>query len=141
GIRSGELSVSVSGGATAGAQAQPKVKKVLDRAVPEDIQKLVKGWPGILARMGNPMKTFMQRARLSLGNNDVLQIVFDNKQYADKYANESAAELQDVLDAAIGKHVEFETRFLEQQQAFEENYVNLQAINFDIVTEDEEKEN
>ena len=87
------------------------------------------------------MKTFMQRARLSLGNNDVLQIVFDNKQYADKYANESAAELQDVLDAAIGKHVEFETRFLEQQQAFEENYVNLQAINFDIVTEDEEKEN
>ena len=142
GIRSGQVAVAVSGAAPAGIQAQPKVKKVLDRAVPEDIQKLVKEWPRILARMDNPMKTYMQRARLSLGNNDVLQIVFDNKQLADKYSGgQSAEDLQDVLDGAANKHVEFETRFLEQQQSFEENYVNLQAINFDIVTEDEEKEN
>ncbi|RKM54614.1 DNA polymerase III subunit gamma/tau [Butyrivibrio sp. X503] len=141
GIRSGQVAVSVSGGASVAPQVQPKVKKVLDRAVPEDIQKLVKEWPRILARMDNPMKTYMQRARLSLGNNDCLQIVFDNKQLADKYAaGQSSEDLQDVFDQAIGKHVEFETRFLEQQQSFEENYVNLQAINFDIVTEDEEKE-
>lgn len=142
GIKSGQVAVAVSGAAAPGVQAQPKVKKVLDRAVPEDIQKLVKEWPRILARMENPMKTYMQRARLSLGNNDVLQIVFDNKQLADKYsAGQSAEDLMNVLEQASGKHVEFETRFLEQQQSFEENYVNLQAINFDIVTEDEEKEN
>ena len=141
GIRSGQVAVSVSGTSNPGVQVQPKVKKVLDRAVPEDIQKLVKEWPRILARMENPMKVFMQRARLSLGNNDLLQIVFDNKQYSDKYASGQSEELQNILDQAVGKHVEYETRYLEQQQSFEENYVNLQAINFDIVTEDEEKEN
>lgn len=142
GIRSGQVAFASAGVGVPGAQVQPKVKKVLDRAVPEDIQKLVKEWPRILARMENPMRTFMQRARLSLGNNDLLQIVFDNKQLSDKYAGgQSAEDLQNVLDQAAGKHVEYETRFLEQQQTFEENYVNLQAINFDIVTEDEEKEN
>ena len=49
-------------------------------------------------------------------------------------------ELQQFLDDASGKHIEFETKFIEPQQVFEENFVNLQAINFDIVTEDE-KEN
>ena len=50
-------------------------------------------------------------------------------------------DLQNVLDNSIGKHVAFETRYIEPQQTFEENYVNLQAINFDIVMEDDEKEN
>ena len=50
-------------------------------------------------------------------------------------------EFQDTLDSIIGKHVEYEARFLEPTQNFEENYVNLQSINFDVVTEDEEEEN
>ena len=137
------MAVSISGQApSAASDGMPKQKKVLDRAVPDEIKRLVNDWPRILARMENPMKTYMQRTKLSLGNDDVLQIVFDNKQLSDKYSNgTSADELQDVLDQALGKHVVFETRFLEPQQVFEVNYVNLQAINFDIVTEDEEKEN
>ena len=88
------------------------------------------------------MKSYMQRARLSLGNGDILQVVFDNKQLADKYSNGSSAdEFQSFIDEAVGKHIEYETRCLEPQQSFEENYVNLQAINFDIVTEEDEKEN
>ena len=119
-----------------------KEKKTLERAVPEDIQKLVKNWPQAVARMGNPMKTYMQKAKLSLGNDDRLQVVFDNKQLADKYSSgEFVQEFQDTLDSIIGKHVEYEARFLEPTQNFEENYVNLQSINFDVVTEDEEEEN
>ena len=116
-------------------------KKVLDRAVPEDIKRVVSEWPKLLMRMENPMKTYMQKARLSLGNDDTLQIVLDNRQLVEKYSKgDSNDELQQFLDDAIGKHIEFETKFIEPQQVFEENYVNLQAINFDIVTEDE-KEN
>ena len=115
---------------------------MLDRAVPEDIKRIVANWSRVIAGMENPMKTYLQRAKLSLGNNDTLQIVFDNKQLADKYnSGQSADDLQNVLDNAIGKHVSFETRYIEPQQTFEENYVNLQAINFDIVTEDDENEN
>jgi DNA polymerase-3 subunit gamma/tau len=141
GIQSGQVMVA-SAGVQPGAVAAPRQKKTLERAVPEEIKRLVNEWPKVVARMDNPMKIYMQRAKLSLGNDDILQIVFDNKQLSDKYSNsDSAKELQDVLDMALGKHVEFETRYLEPQQVFEENYVNLQAIKFDIVTEEEEKEN
>ena len=140
GIQSGQVAVMAAAG-SGPAPAQVKEKKVLDRAVPEDIQRVVNGWPKLLLRMENPMKTYLQKARLSLGNDDTLQIVLDNKQLVEKYSKgESNAELQQFLDDAIGKHIEFETKFIEPQQVFEENFVNLQAINFDIVTEDE-KEN
>ena len=139
GIQSGQVAVSVAGGGMPAQQmGAPREKKVLDRAVPEDIQKVVSNWPGLLMRMDNPMKLYLQKARLSLGNDDTLQIVLENKQIADKYSKgESKEELQNFLDNATGKHVEFETRYLEPTQVFEENYVNLQASNFDIVTEDD----
>ena len=142
GLQSGQIAVAAAPGAVAPGGAQPVAKKVLDRAVPEDIKKVVSEWPKALLRMGNPMKTYMQKAKLSLGNDDRLQIVFDNKQLSDKYSkDESKEELQNFLDDIIGKRVEFETRFIEPNQTFEESYVNLQSINFDIVTEDEDKEN
>ena len=142
GIQGGQIAVATGSAVNTGNDNVVKEKKVLDRAVPEDIKRIVANWSRVIAGMENPMKTYLQRAKLSLGNNDTLQIVFDNKQLADKYnSGQSADDLQNVLDNAIGKHVSFETRYIEPQQTFEENYVNLQAINFDIVTEDDEKEN
>ncbi len=138
-IRSGEISVS-SGAPQQGAGI-PKAKKVLGRAVPEDIQKIVSNWKSAIGRMENPMKTYMQRAKLSLGSGDTLQIVFDSKALADKYAQgESAQELQNFLDNLTGRQVTYETRFLPPQEVFEENYINLESINFEIVTEDESEE-
>jgi DNA polymerase-3 subunit gamma/tau len=138
GIRSGEVAVAAAPGSFAGdASRVIKEKKVLDRAVPEDIQRVVSSWAKLLARMEAPMKNYMQRARLSMGNDDTLQIVLDKKELAAKYSEgDSHEELQTVLDEFIGKHITFEVRYIENEQTFEENYVNLQAINFDIVTED-----
>ncbi|MBR4667497.1 MAG: DNA polymerase III subunit gamma/tau [Butyrivibrio sp.] len=140
GIQSGQVAVAAVAGAPPVAAGPAREKKVLDRAVPDEIKKLVSEWPKYLLRMENPMKTYFQKAKLSLGNDDILQVVFDNRQLADKYGRgESRDEFQRFLDDAIGKHIEFETKFLEPQQVFEENFVNLQAINFDIVTEDEKE--
>ena len=139
GIRNGQI--AVTGAAQAPGAAPVREKKVLERAVPEDIQRIVKEWPRAVGRMENPMRTYMQSARLSMGNDDKLQIVLNQRPLVDKYSNtESAQELQNFLDNMIGKHVEYEVRFLEESQNFEENYVNLQAINFDIVTEDDNDE-
>ena len=137
GIQTGQVAVASAGAVGGPSVPVVKEKKVLDRAVPEDIQKVVSGWARLLARMDNPMRTYMQRARLSLGNDDTLQIVLDNRQLAAKYnEGDSREELQTVLDESIGKHITFEVRYIEDNQTFEENYVNLQAINFDIVTEE-----
>ena len=142
GLQSGQIAVASAPAAGMQTTAAPAVKKTLERAVPDDIKRLVNEWPKALMRMENPMKIYMQRARLSLGNDDKLQIVFDNKQLSDKYSKgQSAEDFQSFIDGIMGKHVEYETRCLEPTQTFEENYVNLQAINFDIVTEDEDKEN
>ncbi len=139
-LQSGEASFSIAQSPQK-QPAVPGVVKTLDRAVPEDIKKLVKEWPRAVARMDNPMKIYMQKAKLSLGNDDTLQLVFDNKQIADKYSSgDSADEFQNFLDELVGGHVVYETRFLPPQQVFEENYVNLQSINFDIVTEESEEE-
>ena len=141
GIQSGKVAVTAAPGAAKAPNAPTVEKKVLDRAVPDDIKKLVANWDSYLMRMDNPMRIYFQKAKLSLGNDDILQIVFDNRQLTDKYGKgESREELQNFLDDVYGKHIEFETKFLEPQQVFEEHFVNLQAINFDVVTEDE-KEN
>ncbi|MCR5404937.1 MAG: DNA polymerase III subunit gamma/tau [Butyrivibrio sp.] len=140
-IQSGEIGVISSFSQGQAQSAAPREKKVLDRAVPEDIKRFVNDWAKAIARMNNPMKLYMQRAKLSLGNDDRLLLVFDNKQIADKYASgESADEFQDFIDSLTGKHIEYETKFIEPSQVFEESYVNLQSIKFDIVTEDDEKE-
>lgn len=139
-IRSGQIAPaaapSVQGTAPGQTQAPPQ-KKVLERAVPEDIKKLVSEWPRAVGRMESPMKQYMQQVKLSLGNDDRLQLVFPSKMVADKYTSgPSAEEFQNFIDNMMGKHVEYEARALAPQQVFEENYVNLQNINFDIVTED-----
>ncbi len=142
-LKSGQVALAQQTGAGA-ATPSPETRKDLERAVPDEIQKLVSNWPKVIARMNQPTKTYMQSAKLSLGNNDNLLIVFGIKQYALKYSEgESRQELQDILNEAVGKQVDFESRFLDQGQSFEANYVDLQAIKFDIETEDfdEEKEN
>ncbi len=142
GIQSGQISVAASSDGYAKGQVV-REKKVLEKAVPEDIQKLVSNWGRVLAGMVNPTRTFLQRSRLSLGNDDRLIIVFSSKEVRDKYsAGASRDELQGYIDGFLNKHVEFETQFLDESQNFEENYVDLQAIKFDIVTEDDsDKEN
>ena len=77
-------------------------------------------------------------------NDGVLQLIFDNRQIADKYGNtESRDELQNSIDNLVGKHVEFVVEFNDPGQNLEEHYVdlrkiNFEGINFDIVTEDTE---
>ena len=143
GIQSGAISVAASPGAPSAAAPSGAVqKKTLEIAVPEEIQRLVDDWSRILARMSNPMKIYMQKARLSLGNEGKLQVVLENRQVVEKYSRgEGREEFQNFIDESLGKHVEYEMRYLEPTQVFEEHYVNLQSINFDIVTEDDDKEN
>ena len=77
GIQGGQIAVVTGSAVNTGNDNVVKEKKVLDRAVPEDIKRIVANWSRVIAGMENPMKTYLQRAKLSLGNNDTLQIVFD----------------------------------------------------------------
>ena len=135
-LKSGQIAVSQAPAAGA-APKEPGVKKVLDRAVPDDIKRIVSEWPRILVRVEAPLKVYLMGARLSLGEGDRLLIVFPtafNEQMCS--SGEGRGALQNMLDGILDKHVEFETRFLDKSQNFEESYVDLSAINFDIETEE-----
>ena len=140
GIKSGEISIAASGNSGAAsnrAVSAPKEEKALEIAVAEDVKKVVNQWTGILYGMANPMRTYLDKAMLSQGNDNKLYIVLDNKERVDKYNNESREELSAVLDNAIGKHVDFEMRYASPDRPASEQYIDLKNIHFDIVTEDE----
>nr|WP_081679486.1 DNA polymerase III subunit gamma/tau [Butyrivibrio sp. XPD2002] len=142
GIKSGQITVNASGaaggGAPSGAAPEPQKAKVLESAVAEDVKRVVNEWGRILVKMGNPMRVYLEKAVLSQGNDNKLFIVLDNKERVDKYNDEPGkSELSAVIDEAIGKHVEFEMRFADRDKPMAEQYVSLNNIHFDIVTEEE----
>ena len=55
----------VQGGPQGGA-ARPKPE--LPKAIPEDVQEIVRKWPSIVGNAENPMKMYLKNARLSLGS-------------------------------------------------------------------------
>ncbi len=148
GIKSGKIAVnSISGGAGAPAgrlsdEAAPietQKQEALELAVAEDVKRVVNDWGRILIKMQNPMRIYLEKAVLSQGNDGKLFIVLGVKERVDKYNEEPGkSELSAVLDEAIGKHVDFEMRYASQDRPVSEQYVSLNNIHFDIVTEDEE---
>ncbi len=151
GIKSGQIVVNAQGagasvgvgaavGAGAGTIGAAQRTKVLESAVAEDVKRVVNDWGRILVQMPNPMRTYMEKAVLSQGNDNKLFIVLDNKERVAKYNEDPGKEeLSAVIDGIIGKHVDFEMRYADRNQPMEEQYVSLNNIHFDIVTEEDEE--
>ncbi|WP_081846727.1 DNA polymerase III subunit gamma/tau [Butyrivibrio sp. AE3004] len=147
GIKSGQITVGAAGttagnttGDIQGKDAGPAKAKVLESAVAEDVKKVVNNWGRILVKMGMPMRVYMEKAILSQGNDNKLFIVLDNKERVLKYNEDPGkSELSAVLDEAIGKHIDFEMRYADNERPVEEQYVSLNNIQFDIVVEEEEE--
>ena len=136
GIQNGQIAVAQA------APGQPQVKmaedKKLDRAVPNDIKAIVNSWGRMINNIPQPDKSYLKNARLSMDNDDKLLIVVDNKTLAEHYHEEMYYNsLKSFFAEQIGKEVDFEVRYLEREKRFEENYIDLKAINFDIITEEE----
>ena len=140
-IQNGQISVTAAatGGAPSGGGSAAAQKMALDRAVPEEIQYIVKNWSRFLNKIPAPAKVYLQMTpppRLSLSNDNGLQIVFNDEIRAET-AKHELQEIEDTLAQELHKQVPVEIRYLAASEHFEENYIDLQAINFDIVTEDE----
>ncbi|WP_081843090.1 DNA polymerase III subunit gamma/tau [Butyrivibrio sp. WCE2006] len=148
GIKSGQIAVSSGGGGTygngrnsanaSGTGQTPEKTQILESAVAEDVKKVVNNWGRILVKMSNPMRVYMEKAVLSQGNDNKLFIVLDNKERVQKYNDDPGkSELSAVLDEAIGKHIDFEMRYADHDKPMQEQYVSLNNIHFDIVTEED----
>lgn len=112
----------------------------LPKAIPEDVQQVVKNWRSIIQDMPGSVRTFLKSARLSLGGDNALLIVFED-EFAEAYVNSEThrLELEQVISAKIGKEIEVQIKRNDSRRPFEEAYVDIEKIiNMDITIEDEE---
>ena len=92
--------------------------------------------------MKEPAKTYLSGARLSIGGDDILLVVFEDDMAYGYIKNrpEHLEELEGYIEDAIEKRVEIRLEETEAKK-FDDSYVDLsQIIHADIIVEDDEEE-
>ena len=114
-------------------------KPEMPKAIPEDIKQIVSGWHSIVAGTGQPLKTHLKNARLSLGGDNRLVIVVENQQTYGYLSNEeNHRHVEDIISNFIQKQVSVQVQELPDGRQFEERYIDLaKVINMDLEIEDD----
>lgn len=144
GYSDGDYMGGYAGGYPEGQQkAGRTVKKPeVPKAIPEDVQEVVKNFRPIANEASGLLRTYLKRAKLSLGGDNRLLLVMPGAMEADVVgAPERKKELEDLIEQRIGKKVEVEVRQVEAGRRFEDTFIDLekqmeQFINFEITVED-----
>ena len=128
----------VQGGAPGGAA---RSKPELPKAIPEDVQEIVRKWPSIVGNAENPMKMYLKNARLSLGGDNKLMVVLEDGLASDYFKGEAheqnKQQLESLLSDFSGKEIEVTIQTVESNRQFEDNYVDLgKVINMEIDEEE-----
>lgn len=116
----------------------PLAKPVLPKAIPEDIQAVVKEFRRIIRSASGLMQAYLKNAGLSLGGDNRLMIVVEDPIAFHTLTGEKhKQELKDLLTAKTGKDIELEIRLNDTGRDFNTSFVNLEdIIHMDIEIED-----
>lgn len=132
---------AVSQAAMTSAQPSAPIKKPeVPKAIPEDVEQVVRNWKSIMQDMSGLIRGYLRMVTLSLGGDNVLLLVTDDTVAAD-FLNtpEHRKEISDVIEERIGKEVEIKIAQNQTNRPIEESYVDLeQVINMDIEIEEDE---
>lgn len=132
---------AVSQAAMTSAQPSAPIKKPeVPKAIPEDVEQVVRNWKSIMQDMSGLICGYLRMVTLSLGGDNVLLLVTDDTVAAD-FLNtpEHRKEISDVIAERIGKEVEIKIAQNQTNRPIEESYVDLeQVINMDIEIEEDE---
>lgn len=130
---------SHAAGTVEASHVEPQaVKPELPKAVPEEVQQVVRNWNSILQDMPGLMKGYLKQAHLSLGGDNRLMIVVDDVVGLDFLGGEShKKEIERIISERIDREIEVSVQLNQSDRPFEESYVDLeQIINMDIIVED-----
>ncbi len=120
-----------------GHRAEPE-KVELPKALHEDVQAVVKSFPAIRNQASGILKGYLKQARLSVGNQDQLLLVFEDELAAGVVGKENhKEEIQALIAENIGKTIEIEVRFVEEGRRFEDSFVDIEKlVQMDLTIED-----
>lgn len=131
--------VSVGGANITVASTTPEERPQLPKAIPEDIQQVIKNWKPILSEIGAITKTYLAKAVPSLGNGGELLLVLDDENafaYLNENRSDCIANLTEVIAKRIGKEIEVIVRKNENGLSAKESVPDLRdLIQFDIEEE------
>lgn len=124
-------------------QQETVVRKELPKAIPEDVERAVSNWHAIVGKAEQPMKLYLQNAKLSLGGDNALMVVLPDGIMSDYFTQDKGhqEQLEQLISGYIGKRVAVEIQVLRDDMRFEENFVDLSSIiNMEIEEEEDEEE-
>lgn len=130
--------VTSGGHAASGTSAETSGRAVLE-VVPQDVQEAVKSWRSIVGGLPGGLRTFLRDARLSLGPENTLLIVFED-EFAESYVNteEHKQEIAAAVASRVGKEIEIRIQRNESQHSFEDAYVDIEkVIHMELEIEDD----
>ena len=115
------------GGETA-APAEVKKKITLSRAVPEDIEQIVRDWPVIIGKADHLLKGMLSKSKPSMSEAGVLLICFDDPLHVRTIEDAFKEQLRTILVEHIGKEVDFELTHFDRKEDFGTQFADLEAI-------------
>jgi len=136
------IPVAASSSVIARAQSAmegPVTPVTLPKAVPEDVEQVVKNWRSIVSSMSGLSKGYLEKARLTLGGGNELVVVFEDTMAAGLFGRQDEKQaLENAIADRIGKQVSVIIKENDSNRPFEESYVDLeQVIHMDITYDDE----
>lgn len=137
-LESGAFVSNATEAVAAAGPVEPQKKAPMPKAVPEDVQAVVKRWGEIVKSTGQPMKTYLAGSRLSLGGDNRLLVVIPDGLHSDYFLKheDNMDYLRNCICEAVGKEIVVEVRPLQKEQNFAANYVDLsEVIHMDIEVE------
>lgn len=130
---------TANGSVMGGVPTSPAVKPQLPKAIPEDIQQVIKNWNSILSEIGGVTKTYLAKAVTSLGNSGELLLVLDDENafaYLSENRSECIDNLKEIIAKRIGKEIEVVVRKSESGLSAKESVPDLRdLIQFEIEEE------
>ena len=112
-------------------------KRVLPQAIHEDVKEVVKNFRVIANQTSGMLRGYLKQARLSVGEQNQLLLVFQDEVSASFVGSEMhKKELTDLIEEKVGKTMVIEVRHMEQGRRFEDSFVDIeQRIQMDLTIE------
>lgn len=124
----------------AGGGVPPKAKQELPKAIPEDVKRAVSNWQAIVGKAEQPMKQYLQNAKLSLGSENQLMVVLPDGIMSDYFTQDEKhrKQLETLISEEIGKQIQIVVQVLKENDRFTDHYADLSALIHMEIEEDED---
>ena len=116
-----------------------KPKPTREKALPEDVKKVLESWSSICETIEGPMRPFLEQSKLSINDEDVLLLV-PTDSFAESFFRKEGKmdQLKEAIEKCIdNKEISIELRPMVSTEDFRDNYVDLVKMFGKLVVKDD----